>query len=157
MVRIENKVLNQINSSCAFAQEELIIESCVINNIEWNCFNPNFFISINNCIINKLHIYCAWFEGGFFFKNNIVKETVNYEMGGHNKKPFIMDGNVFLGFIDFFDCQFDAEVNITNNVFTKGTSLLGNKGQGFSNLFEHGYAIEGNIGKLDLDFEGQNT
>ena len=61
-----------------------------------------------------------------------------------------MKDNVFQGFMDFFDCQFDAEVHVTGNIFLKGTNLLGNKGQGWENTFNSHTIIENNYGILDV-------
>lgn len=52
-------------------------------------------------------------------------------MGGHNIKPIVIEGNIFTGFLSFFDCQFENVIELRNNIFEKGTNLLGNRRDGF--------------------------
>ena len=43
-------------------------------------------ITIDSCIINTLILHNARFRAGFCMRNCIVKNKVQYEMGGHNQK-----------------------------------------------------------------------
>lgn len=55
--------------------------------------------------------------------------------------------NVFYGFLNSFDFQFEDEVYFSNNIFEKGCNLFGNKGQGFENMFDCGVVKDGRYGK----------
>lgn len=79
---------------------------------------------------------------------------VHYEMGGHNKKSIIIAGNIFHGFVNFLDCHFENQLLIEKNIFLLGSNLLGNKNEGFANLFQSEIIIKENIGSLDLDGVG---
>jgi hypothetical protein len=88
---------------------------------------------------------------GLTIRNSIIANFIDYQMGGHNIQPIILEGNVFLKFFNFFDCEFGDIIKLKNNVFKKGTNLLGNKGEGFENRFEKGWFIENNIGRTDIN------
>lgn len=76
---------------------------------------------------------------------------MDYQMGGHNLKPIVIEGNIFTDFLNFFDCQFENIVELKNNVLLKGTNLLGNKGEGFENSFAIGWLVEKNVGNIDIN------
>ena len=76
-------------------------------------------------------------------------------MGGHNAEPIIVLGNIFSEFVNFFDCQFDNDLEIRNNIFLKGSNLLGNLDEGFKNTFERNIILENNLGFLNLDGLGK--
>lgn len=125
---------------------------CVINSIDLiGAFELNTHLVIENCIIENLQIHSCWFKNGLTLKGSIINNHVDYQMGGHNINPIVIEGNVFKGFINFFDCQFENIIELKNNILEKGTNLLGNKGEGFENSFEKGWLAEGNIGKIDMD------
>ena len=140
--------------------------NCIINTIDLvGVFELNGYLMIENCIINNLKIHSCWFVNGLLIKNSIIKKPVDYQMGGHNAKPIVIEGNIFNGFfnffedgkhikglaINFFDCQFGNRIELNNNVFIKGTNLLGNKGEGFENSFIEGWLAENNVGSIDLN------
>lgn len=66
-------------------------------------------------------------------------------------KTFIMKENIFHGFLNFFDCQFEDTVHFSNNILLEGCNLLGNKGEGYETIFDNGIIQDGNIGRLDLE------
>lgn len=125
---------------------------CIINTIDLiGVFELNVHLIIENCIINNLKIHSCWFVNGLLLKNCIIKNPVDYQMGGHNANPIVIEGNVFEGFFNFFDCQFEDSIKLKNNIFVKGTNLLGNKGEGFENSFVEGWHVENNVGAIDLN------
>ena len=91
-------------------------------------------------------------EEGLILDGCIINifDVVNYEMGGHNKEEFELNGNIFNGFFSFFDCQFDAEVRIENNIFMQGSDLLYKEQKGFDNSFNNGLILTNNLGRLDM-------
>jgi hypothetical protein len=139
-------------------QENLIgyntyhLRSCVVNTINLNgVFELNTQLIIENCIINNFQIHSCWFESGLLLKNSIIQNYVDYQMGGHNVKPIVIEGNVFGGFFNFFDCQFENIIELKDNIFLKGTNLLGNRGEGFENSFAAGWLVENNLGNLNVN------
>ena len=71
-------------------------------------------------------------------------------MGGHNKEKIVFERNIFNGFFSFFDCQFEEEIVVRENVFSKNSDLLVIEEKGFDNSFDKGYTVEDNVGKFDL-------
>ena len=60
-------------------------------------------VVVDGCEINELVVYCSWFAAGLKFRRNVVLSDVDYQMGGHNRGPIEISGNVFCGFFSFFD------------------------------------------------------
>lgn len=148
----ENQNIDILSQEDLKGHNTLHLINCIINTIDLiGVFELNIHLIVENCIINNLKIHSCWFVNGFLLKNCIVKNYVDYQMGGHNSNPIIIDGNVFMGFLNFFDCQFENRIEIKNNVFIKGTNLLGNKGEGFENSFVEGWLAENNVGDIDLN------
>ncbi|WP_372472499.1 hypothetical protein AB4865_06655 [Capnocytophaga sp. ARDL2] len=130
----------------------VIIKKCIINIIDLEgIFDFNQKLIIEDCIINDFQIHSCWFINGLILKNNIVNNYIDYQMGGHNLKKIELTGNIFKSFFNFFDCQFKEKIEVTGNVFLEGSNLLGNKGESFENIFENGFLIENNVGKLNFN------
>ena len=148
----ENLYIELIKVDDLSRSDSYHLVNCIIDTIDFiGAFELKVQLIIENCIINNLQIHSCWFVNGLVLKNCIVKNNVDYQMGGHNKKPIVLDGNVFIKFLNFFDCQFKNVIEMKNNVFIKGTNLLGNKGEGFENSFETGWLVKDNIGAVDID------
>ncbi|TAF33157.1 MAG: hypothetical protein EAZ57_06695 [Cytophagales bacterium] len=126
--------------------------NCIIDKIDLiGVFELNAHLIIESCIINNLKIHSCWFVNGLLLKNCIVRNHIDYQMGGHNLNPIVIEGNIFNGFFNFFDCQFKNRIELKNNNFIKGTNLLGNKGEGFENSFVEGWLVENNVGNIDVN------
>ena len=108
-------------------------------------------IIIHACIIKEIKLPYCWFKNGLEFTNNTILQEATFEAGGHNKKTFIMKENIFHGFLNFFDCQFEDTVHFSNNILLEGCNLLWNKGEGYETIFDNGIIQDGNIGRLDLE------
>ncbi|MHB9148132.1 MAG: hypothetical protein ACYC2U_07105 [Candidatus Amoebophilus sp.] len=148
----KNKYIELINKHDLEDHTTFYIINCIINSIDLiGAFELKVHLIIKNCIINNFQIHSCWFVNGLTIRNSIIVNFIDYQMGGHNTQPIILEGNVFLGFFNFFDCQFEDIIKLKNNVFEKGTNLLGNKGEGFENRFEKGWVIENNIGRTDIN------
>jgi hypothetical protein len=148
----ENQVIDLLNLEDLKGHETFHLSNCLIDTIDLiGAFELNVHLKIENCIINNLKIHSCWFVNGLFLKNNIIKNYVDYQMGGHNLKPIVIEGNIFTDFLNFFDCQFENIVELKNNVLLKGTNLLGNKGEGFENSFAIGWSVEKNVGNIDIN------
>ena len=151
VMNIENKNIDLLDFSQLDKLSSCTISNSIIKTINFDLFEPNFKIIIDNCKIENLLIHSCWFKAGLLFKNNEVKHYVDYQMGGHNELPIILDGNIFNSFVNFFDCQFYSQLEVINNNFTKGSNLLGNLEEGFKNTFSEGIILKNNIGNLDID------
>lgn len=151
VMNIANKNIELLDFSELEELNSFTIINCTIKTINFDLFEPNFQIKIENCRIENFLIHSCWFKGGLLFKNNVVKNYIDYQMGGHNELPIILDGNIFNSFVNFFDCQFYANLEVINNTFTKGSNLLGNLEEGFKNTFNEGLIFKNNIGNIDVD------
>ena len=148
----ENKSIEVINQTDLNGYSTFHLINCIIDTIDLiGVFELKIHLIIENCIINNFQIHSCWFVNGLMIKNSIIKNYVDYQMGGHNSKPLVTKGNIFTGFVNFFDCQFEDVIEIKNNVFEKGTNLLGNKGEGFENTFVNGRLVENNVGNVDVN------
>lgn len=148
----ENQNLDLLTQEDLKGHNTFHLINCIINTIDLiGVFELNVHLIVENCIINNLKIHSCWFVNGFLLKNCIVKNYVDYQMGGHNSNPIVIDGNVFMGFVNFFDCQFESRIELINNVFIRGTNLLGNKGEGFENSFAKGCITANNVGNIDAN------
>jgi|SRR5690554_1170800 len=148
----ENQNIYLLNQEDIKGHNTFHLINCIINTIDLNgVFELNVHLVIENCIISNLKIHSCWFVNGLLLKNCIVRDYVDYQMGGHNRSPIIIEGNVFTSFFNFFDCQFESRIELNNNVFIKGTNLLGNKGEGFENSFVEGWSAENNVGRIDIN------
>jgi hypothetical protein len=126
--------------------------NCIIDTIDLiGVFELKVSLIIEKCVINSLKIHSCWFVNGLILRNNVVVNYIDYQMGGHNESPIILDGNIFKGFLNFFDCQFESSIELRNNVFEKGTNLIGNKGAGFENSFISGWIAENNVGSIEVN------
>jgi hypothetical protein len=134
-----------------FTSNNYLISNQIINSFEIGFANINNEVTIENCIIDCLEIHSTWFTRGLNLKGNIIKNSIDYQMGGHNSCPIRIEENIFEGFFNFFDCHFEDIVFITNNVFKKGTNILGNINEGYKNTFENGFEIRNNIGNIYMN------
>ena len=75
---------------------------------------------------------------------------IDYQMGGHNNEKMVISNNIFHGFFDFFDCHFEKQLTVENNIFMKGTDLVLRENKGFDNYFHGGVVLTGNIGELNV-------
>ena len=151
----ENQNIALISKHDLINNDTFHFVNCIIDTVDLiGASKLNIHLIFENCIITNFGIHSCWFVSGFILKNSIVKSYVDYQMGGHNVKPIILEGNIFMDFFNFFDCQFDNIIELKNNVFEKGTNLLGNRGEGFENSFIVGWKIENNVGSTDLNMVG---
>jgi hypothetical protein len=148
----KNQYIEVLNQEHLKGHSTFHLINNIINTVDLTgVFELNTYLIMENCIIHNLNIHSCWFANGLLLKNCIIKNYVDYQMGGHNLKPIVMEGNVFMDFFNFFDCQFKSRIELKYNILVKGTNLLGNKGEGFENSFVEGWLVENNVGNIDLN------
>lgn len=148
-MKTDNEIIDRLDGSQVY--DDLCISNSIINTIDLVAIDLINAINIENCIIRDFKIHSCWFRNGLVLKNNHILNCVDYSMGGHNSKPIIIEGNIFGGFVNFFDCQFLDIVEVKNNIFIKGTNLLGNQNEGYKNIFDSGIKVRDNIGRMNMD------
>jgi len=147
-MKIENKIL-EILDCTLMGNETIEVTNCIIDSFEMNFTTYQYPVEIYNCIIGNFLVHSTWFTKGLKLINCIIKENIHYEMGGHNVMTIIMEGNIFMDFFNFFDCQFDNKVIVRNNVFVKGSNLLSK--EGYKSTFNLGIEVNANYGTLDIN------
>jgi len=156
-MKVENKIINLLHYSELGSNEPIHICDSIIKTIDFDTFEFNSEVIIERCIIDSLLVHSCWFRKGLVFKNNHLINYVDYQMGGHNSNPIHIENNIFVEFVNFFDCQFKEVVEVNNNIFIKGSNLLGNKNEGFENTFDKGMIHNNNIGQIDLEGFGEEN
>jgi hypothetical protein len=148
----KNQCINILNYNELKNYKTFHLVNCIVDTIDLiGVFEVKTHLVIENCIIDNFLIHSCWFENGLILKNSIIKNYVDYQMGGHNANPIVFERNIFIEFFNFFDCQFENIIELRNNIFRKGANLLGNRGEGFENSFVSGWIDENNIGDIDID------
>lgn len=147
-MKFENQIIQKINSGSIDVSCSICLSNCIIDTLDFVGIEFEKEVIIRRCIITNMDIYSSWFSTGLIFVENLVLSDIDYEMGGHNKKEIIIEQNIFEGFFSFFDCCFEKEIVIRNNIFAGNCDLLLQENKGFDNIFENGYIVENNIGRL---------
>ena len=134
---------------------EVIFEDCIIENFSAIGVRFEKQVKFINCNFKKCELSFTYFLGGLTVDKCIFDNYLDFQAGGHNKKgnPIIITNNSFKDFVNFFDCWYEYNVIVTKNIFFKGTNLLG-KPHNINVTFDIEPVIQGNIGQVDLDNEG---
>lgn len=134
--------------------DSLIIENCIIDSLSVVMVQFGKPVRFINCRFKKCEFSFAYFLGGLIIDRCVFDGYLDFEAGGHNQKRnlFMLKSNTFSQFVNFFDCQFNDEVIISENKFLKSTNLLGMPSN-ISVAFDITPTIENNYGRLDSDFE----
>ncbi|WP_316835637.1 hypothetical protein [Pedobacter nutrimenti] len=132
--------------------KEIIIENCVIENLICISIQFNKHITVKNTYVKAASFDFCYFIGGLIIDNCIFDEYLDFNAGGHNSKGnFItINGNRFRGFVNFFDCWFNGEVSVNNNIFESGTNIL-SKMQWVA--FDFPIEARNNVGDLSIESE----
>lgn len=120
------------------------------------CPSVEFFSEVrfkDSCFLNATFLY-SYFIQGLIIDNCKFHSYIDFQAGGHNLKPILIENSIFDDFVNFFDCWFKSDLAIKNNTFKKGTNLLGNRGEHFEVKFEIEPIVQDNKGAVDLDGEG---
>lgn len=105
-------------------------------------------IELKNCKINTAYFGGGYFPKGFEMKDCKFSSSVSFEAGGHNlKTDFIIENNLFKGFVDFLDCWFKGPFILKNNVFEVGSNIFVEDTQE-SSTFDDTIILQNNIGDL---------
>ncbi len=137
-------------------KKKVLFENCFIES--FSAIGQRFEkqVTLKNCHFRECQFTFAYFFGGLIIDNCTFQNCLDFQAGGHNKtgNPIKMTNNNFGGFMNFFDCWYENEVEIMNNKFHKGTNLLGIV-HGILVSFDIEPVIKDNVGQLDFDNEGE--
>jgi hypothetical protein len=108
-------------------------------------------IQIKGCRIKEFDVFGMYCFSGMGIHDCEFDCIINWESGGHNRKPIIIANCVFNRFVSFEDCYFEDEVILKNVVFAEGTNLLGNKGTPVRVGFDKILVMEAVTGEVDVN------
>lgn len=152
---IRNAIIDSLDQSQLNSVDVCHISNSIINTIDLVALELDFQLIIEHSIVSNFLIHTCWFKKGLIFKNNQVLNYIDYQMGGHNEENIVIADNIFCGFFNFFDCYFTGNLTVKNNIFIKGSNLIGNVNEGWKNSFKKELVIENNMGLLDMSGIGQ--
>ncbi|MDL2224462.1 hypothetical protein LJB92_04025 [Bacteroidales bacterium OttesenSCG-928-M06] len=144
-------VINQVidNLDCTkITNKHIFISNSIINTLNLDFTSYDCHISIKNCQIINLKIHSVWFKQGLLFENNIIKNKIQYEMGGHNEHSIKLINNIFCELVVFFDCHFIDKLILQNNIFCRGATVMADLSM---NTFQSGIELKNNIGDLNIN------
>lgn len=131
---------------------EVTILNCDIENLTSIMVYFNKSVTFKNCHFKNASFNFSYFQKGLSIENCVFEKYLDFEAGGHNEKgtPIIICNSEFREFVNFFDCWFTGEVEITNNKFVKGTNIA-SENQYVS--FDIPPVLKDNLGQLDIESE----
>jgi hypothetical protein len=137
---------------------DLLFENCSFENFNSIAIEFNHPIRFVGCRFYACSFYANYFIRGLNIENCVFESHLEFQAGGHNINGTLSIANSkFNGFVNFCDCWYQGNVVVVNNDFVKGTNLLGNKNAPCKIQFDAEPFIENNIGKIDMDGEGDIT
>lgn len=132
--------------------KEVTILNSSIENLTCLMVYFNKPVTFRNCYFKEASFNFSYFQKGLVIENCVFDKYLDFEAGGHNKidTPIIINNNEFREFVNFCDCWFTGEVEITNNKFVKGTNIA-SENQYVS--FDIPPVLKHNLGQLDIESE----
>lgn len=132
--------------------KEVTILNSSIENLTCLMVYFNKPVTFRNCYFKDASFNFSYFQKGLVIENCVFDKYLDFEAGGHNEigTPIIINNNEFREFVNFCDCWFTGEVEITNNKFIKGTNIA-SKNQYVS--FDIPPVLKDNLGQLDIESE----
>ncbi|MBD1364190.1 hypothetical protein IDJ77_10250 [Mucilaginibacter sp. ZT4R22] len=128
----------------------VVFENCIIERFEAIMVQFSRPVKFINTHFKDCQFIFSYFLQGLNIQNCSFDKALDFSSGGHNKPgyPISVMNNHFTDFVNFFDCQYEAEVEVIGNDFVKGTNI-GCKNQLLS--FVVAPQIMNNTGKIDLE------
>ena len=129
---------------------EIQITDCTIDNINCLCVMFEKPVILKNSLLKNVSFNFSYFKKGLTIENCIFYNYVDFEAGGHNELGNLITiiNNEFREFVNFNDCWFTGEVNVSNNIFLKGSNIA-SKDQYLT--FDLSPIIENNIGFTNIE------
>lgn len=135
--------------------QEICLENCLVENLA--CLSVDFskLVKLLNCRFANCQFTFSYFLGGLTIDSCYFDDYLDFQAGGHNQggEPVRIVNSRFAAFVNFFDCQYESAVIITDNHFSGGTNLLG-KPHNIPVTFEVAPLLARNSGQLAADNEG---
>lgn len=138
-------------------EKPIIFKNCVIDFFSGSSTIFKDKVSFSNCHFKNCSFIFTYFESGLSIEGCVFDKYLDFQAGGHNKTGAVaLTSNEFKGFVNFFDCWYESDVNISTNIFHEGTNLLGSP-HNIPVTFDKTPVIEGNSGKINYNDERNST
>jgi len=104
----------------------ITLEHCQLNYMQGVMLQYQGPVILRHCHFNRADFAFAYFLQGLLIEDCVFEGYLDFQAGGHNKSgfPVRLLRNTFQGFVNFFDCWYEAEVQIEHNDFQGETNLL---------------------------------
>lgn len=134
--------------------QEVVFDNCIVENFTCLSVNFNKPVKLRNCRFGNCQFTFSYFLGGLTIDTCYFDDYLDFQAGGHNQggEPVRIVNSRFSAFVNFFDCQYESAVIITDNHFLGGTNLLG-KPHNITVTFAVAPLLARNRGQLAVDGE----
>lgn len=134
--------------------QPITIENCWLDELKGSMLRYERPVSLHASHFVEAVFFAAYFRQGLTIADCVFEGSVDFQAGGHNQPGYsvCLLRNTFQGFVNFFDCWYEAEVQVKGNVFRAGTNLLGTP-MGIPVSFEVPPRIAANTGSLHCNNE----
>ncbi|WP_156109238.1 hypothetical protein [Hymenobacter sp. APR13] len=132
------------------------IANCWVDELSGPAMSYRQPVRLLNSRFGRCEFLFAYFLQGLTMADCTFDHYLDFHAGGHNKPGFqvLLQNNIFNGFVNFFDCWYEAEVQVEGNDFRQGSNLLGSP-QGYPVEFDVSPIIQNNTGDLTRNDEGE--
>lgn len=147
--------LRELAAGETYVAVPVCIEECRLDHLDAMLLQLEGPVVLRRVHIGRADFYAAYFLQGLLLEECEVEGYLDFQAGGHNKPGFAVRllGNTFHGFVNFFDCWYEAEMEVTGNDFRQGSNLLG-RPHGIPVTFDVPPMLLDNLGRLDHPDEG---
>lgn len=134
------------------------IENCWVEELAGPAMSYRQPVQLLNSHFVRCEFVFAYFLHGLTIEGCTFESYLDFQAGGHNKPGYSIQllNNTFHGFVNFFDCWYEANVQVEGNDFCQGTNLLGAP-QGYPVEFDVPPIILNNTGALARHDEGEDA
>lgn len=147
--------LRELAADETYLAVPVLIEACRLDHLDAMLMQLECPVVLRRVHIGRADFYAAYFLQGLLLEGCEVESYLDFQSGGHNKPGFAVRllHNTFHGFVNFFDCWYEAGVEVAGNDFRQGTNLLGQP-ENYPVTFDVPPLIQDNTGRLDHHDEG---
>ncbi|WP_324675566.1 hypothetical protein [Hymenobacter sp. GOD-10R] len=144
------------SSESTYFGHPILLENCWIEELHGSTLSFERPLELLNSYVHKCDLAFAYFLQGLVIEDCVFADYLDFQAGGHNKMgyPVRLLRNTFEGFVNFFDCWYEASVHIEGNKFSGGTNLLGAP-KHYQVTFDELPLIQNNIGDLHRNDEAE--
>lgn len=105
--------------------ESVVIKDCIVESFDGSVTQFTKPVHFTNTRFKDCRFIFTYFLEGLTIDNCVFEQYLDFQAGGHNKSgfPITIKESIFSEFVNFCDCWYNGEVNISGNTFIKGTNI----------------------------------